>query len=114
MRWGTQSSGDTVLDLPSAYLFANATVTIYLWVEDSGQNPQQVYSGRVSRPTGGGAAGITLQLLQDMTWHKQCPPKVVDRVSYPDSPDVSQGAAVPLIYGAHRAPAMRSAPTTSP
>jgi len=102
-------------DLLSANLFANAVVTIYLWVTGAGlawADAFQVYKGRVSRIVDIDHAGMRLLLLQDTSWNKQVPPTVVDKVSYPSSPDVSQGLPIPVIYGNHSAPAMRS-PWTS-
>lgn len=105
-RDASQTSG-TVLDLLSDFLFQNAAVTLYLWSPGMSA-PEQVFKGTVSRPVRISPGGVTLHLLQDQTWNKQTPPTVVDKVSYPDSPDVSQGIPIPVVYGDHRAPGLRS------
>jgi hypothetical protein len=117
----SQAAGQTMEDLLSDFLFQNATVTLYLWIRERefGIAPTlgasdlfQVFKGRVSRPAEIGPDGFRLFMLQDMSWNKQVPPTVVDKVSYPDSPDGSLGLPIPIIYGAHLAQGMRS-PWTS-
>ena len=112
-------SADTNQTMLASNLFANALVTLYLWVVMppelaplSSSDMFQIYKGRVSRVVDIGPEGMRLLLLQDMSWNRQVPPTVVDKVSYPDSPDVSQGAPIPIIYGDHSAPKMRT-PWTS-
>src|SRR6185503_4649766 len=108
-------SADTNQTMLASNLFANALVTLYLWVVMppelaplSSSDMFQIYKGRVSRVVDIGPDGMRLLLLQDMSWNRQVPPTVVDKVSYPDSPDVSQGAPIPIIYGDHSAPKMRT------
>ena len=100
--------GTTNQDLLPRYLFQNAIVTIYLWRPSltSFSDALQVFKGKVSRPVAIDPTGFTLLLLQDQSWNVQTPPTVVDKTSYPDSPDVSQGLPVPIVYGDHSAPAM--------
>lgn len=108
-RDANQASG-TIHDMLSDYLFQNATVTIYHWergLTDFADALQQ-FKGVVTRPAEMDSEGLTLHLMQDMGWNKQTPPTVVDKVSYPDSPDVSQGLPIPIVYGDHRALALRS------
>jgi len=102
--------GDSVLELPYQYLFQNAQVTIWLWEESLTDiaDALQVFKGTVSRPAEMTPSGMTLHLLQDLSWNKQTPPTLVDKVSYPNSPDVSQGLPIPIVYGDHRAIALRS------
>jgi hypothetical protein len=104
------AAGASVLELPHQYLLQNATVTLWLWEESltNFADALQVFSGPVSRPAEMTPAGMKLYLLQDMSWNQQSPPVVVDKVSYPNSPDGSQGLAIPLVYGDHRAIAMRA------
>jgi len=113
-------STDTNQQMLATNLFANAIVTIYLWVVMppelaplSASDLLQVYRGRVSRIVDIDHEGMRLLLLQDMSWNRQVPPTVVDKISYPDSPDVSQGAPIPIIYGDHSAPKMRAPWTTA-
>jgi hypothetical protein len=109
-----QSSG-TLHDLLSDYLFQNATVTIWLWEASLTDfaDALQIFKGNVSRPAAVTLTGMTLHLLQDLSWNQQTPPKVVDKVNYPDSPDGSQGVAIPLVYGNHIAAPMRTPWTSS-
>jgi hypothetical protein len=120
-RDASQSSG-TIHDMLHQYLFQNATVTIYLWVDEARlglpvtlafSDALQVFQGVVSRPAEEDATGVSFYLLQDQSWNKQTPPTVVDKTSYPNSPDVSQGLPIPVIYGAHLSPPMRSPWTSS-
>jgi hypothetical protein len=113
-------SADTNQAMLSSNLFANAIVTLYLWVVMPAELAQlsasdlfQVYKGRVSRVVDIDHEGMRLLLLQDMSWNRQVPPTVVDKISYPDSPDVSQGAPIPIVYGDHSAPKMRAPWTTA-
>lgn len=108
-RDASQTSG-TIHDLLSDFLFQNAVVTLYLWEQGltNFADALQVFQGVIARPAEVDAEGVTFHMFQSMTWNKQTPPTVVDKVSYPDSPDVSQGLPIPIIYGDHRAPAMRS------
>jgi len=113
-RDASQTSG-TIHDLLPAFLFQNAIVTIYLWAPDMGlawSDALQVFKGKVSRPKDITPEGITLDLLQDQSWNFQLPP-VVDKTNYPDSPDVSQGLPVPIVYGDHSAPGL-PAPWATP
>jgi len=106
-----QADGDHVGELLSAYLFQNAVVNIYDWVEGAGLTSAdlcQVFRGNVARPIDISFGQVSLVLMQDLSWNKQTPPTVVDKVSYPNSPDVSQGLPVPTIYGDHRSPGMRA------
>jgi len=111
-RDASQSSG-TLLNLRSAFLWQNAIVTLYIWVTSlqSFTDALQVFRGKVSKPGKTDREGMTLNLLQDQSWNSQLPP-VVDKTNYPDSPDVSQGLPVPILYGDFSAPPMR-APWTS-
>lgn len=115
VRDASQSStGGTIHDLLSSFLFQNAVVTIYLWEATltSFSDALQVFKGRVSRPVEMSVSGVSLYLLQDMAWNKLVPPTVVDKVSYPDSPDGSQGQPIPIAYGNFNALNMRT-PWTS-
>jgi hypothetical protein len=104
----SQTSG-TVHDLLSDYLWQNATVTLYLYeVGLTSTDWLQVFKGNVSRPAMIDPEGVTLHLLQDLSWNKIVPTTVVDKTSYPDSPDVSQGLPIPILYGDHVAPGMKS------
>ena len=107
----SQSSG-VVANLLSSYLWQNAVVTLYIWDQGpfsapSSESPQQVFSGRVSRPDVD-AEGVTLYLLQDESWNRVIPTTVIDDISYPNAPDGQQGQPIPIVYGDHIAPPMAS------
>ena len=114
VRHASQAVGKTVLNLPTGFLLQNATVTIYLWEQSlaSFADALQVFSGQVCRHDAD-PSGLTLYLLQDLSWNKIMPPTAVDVVSYPNAPDGQQGIPIPVIYGEHHAPPMR-APWTTP
>lgn len=57
--------------------------------------------------------GLELTLLQDQSWNNRVPATVVDKISYPNAPEVAQGQPVPIIYGDFAALPMRSPWTTS-
>jgi hypothetical protein len=112
----SQTTLKTLEHLLSAFLWQQAQVTLYLWVVDAGLGASdffQVFKGRISRPAEIDGEGFRLFMMQDMSWNKQVPTVVVDKVSYPDSPDVSQGTPVPIVYGAHIAQSMRTPWTTA-
>jgi hypothetical protein len=103
-------TGSSVLQVPYQYLLQNAVVTLWLW-EDSLTDiadALQIFKGSVSRVTEVSPSGMTLNLIQDLSWNKQIPSTLVDKVSYPNSPDVSQGLPIPIVYGDHSAIGMRS------
>lgn len=108
-RLSYQSSGQTVADSLSAYLWQGATVTIYLWDRsltdwaDAGQQFRGIVDSYEM-----GDERLTLNLLQDRSWNNPAPTVTVDKTNYPYAPDGQQGMVVPIIYGTHSALPMRS------
>ena len=110
------SSLGTIHSVLSKYLFQNAVVTIYLWVNGAGLSASdmfQVFKGFVSKTVDMSSSGVTLNLIQDMSWNLQMPPTIVDKSTYPNAPDSSQGVVIPIVYGKHNAIPMKSPWTSS-
>lgn len=108
-RYSFQTSGETIGDALSSYLWQGATVTVYLWdrelsdFADAGQR----FSGIVDSYEMDDAR-LTLNCLQDRSWNKPAPTVTVDQTNYPNAPDGQQGSVIPIIYGSHIAWPLRS------
>lgn len=110
-------SSGVIGDTLSSRLWQGATVTLYHWNDYRDSTGAQVLawadalcvfeSGRVDSYELTDA-GLKLNLLQDQSWNNPVPPTIVDKIAYPNAPDVSQGRPVPIVYGDHRALPMRA------
>lgn len=111
-----------VADTLATYQWQGATVTVYLWNDVRTSAGAQVLAWADALCVFESARvdsykltdeGLELTLLQDQSWNNRVPDVVVDRISYPNAPDISQGRPVPIVYGDHRALPMRSPHTAT-
>lgn len=108
---------DTVPD----YRWQGATVTLYRWNDVRNGSGAQLLAWADVLPMGvyrvdglqSGDQWLKLSLLQDQSWNNRVPTTVVDRISYPNAPDVSQGRPIPIVYGNHVALPLRSPHTAA-
>lgn len=113
-------AGGTVSDTLATHQWQGAVVTLYVWNDARDASGAQVLAAADLLQVFSGVVdsyvlddtGLTLNLLQSGAHNKPIPPTTVDKLTYPNAPDVSQGRPVPIIYGDHRALAMRT-PWTS-
>lgn len=111
----------TVSDTLAGHQWQGAKVTLYLWNDVRDANGAQVLAAAdlfevfpgVVDSYSIGDAGLTLTLLDDRAYNKPLPPTSVDKVSYPDAPDSSQGQPIPIVYGDHGALPMRAPASTA-
>lgn len=107
-RDASQTSG-TIHDILHQYVIQNAVVTIYLWEMSlpSISDALMVFKGKVSRPVDLSPSGVTLHLIQDISWNMRFPDKVVDATTYPNAPPRSLNSMIPVVYGDFSSNVMR-------
>ena len=109
-RYSFQSAGTDIGDALSDYLWQGATVTLYLWERSLTHNVADEgwrFKGTVDSYALDDLK-VTLNCLQDRSWNKPVPTVSVDQTNYPNAPDGQQGAVIPIVYGSHIAPPLRS------
>jgi hypothetical protein len=114
-RYSFQSSTGMLSDTLATYLWQGATVTLYLWERSlAAFTPSECmrFSGTVDSYSMDDLR-LTLNCLQDRSWNKPVPTVSVDQTNYPNAPDGQQGAVIPIVYGSHIAPPLRSPHTAS-
>lgn len=88
----------------ATHAWHGANVKLYLWEMSltSASDLFQVFEGTVDSYslTDG---DLTLNLLQPRSWNKPAPSLVIDKSTYPNAPDGTQGIVLPVVYGDHRA-----------
>jgi len=112
-RYAFQTSGK-IGDSLRSYQWQGATVTIYFWERSLTDiaDLARVYQGTVDSLALADDY-LTLNLLQPRTWNKSVPTTVVDKATYPNAPDASQGLPIPILYGDFSAPPLRAPHTSS-
>lgn len=95
----------------SAYQFEGARVILFIWergLAAIAEPPAQIFDGEVMRVSGLSQDGFTLELVEDQGWNARIPARSVDRIAYPESPDVAQGVPIPVAVGDFGALPMRA------
>ena len=106
----SDASGELTASL-ALLQWQGATVTLYRH-ERSLATPM-VYStggwfeGRVNRPVLDNGK-IRLPLMQGRVWNRRVPTKALDKINYPNAPDVGTGKVIPVVYGSFVALPMRA------
>lgn len=89
--------------------FKNASVTLYLWDRSlTSEPPAQVFGGVID-DIDSGNDGVRFTALQYRAWTKPIPALTIDKTSFPDAAEGTEGTPVPIIYGAHTTPQLRGA-----
>ena len=91
-----------------SYQFKNAAVTLYVWDRAmASEPPAQVFAGVID-DIDAGNDGVRFSALQYRAWTKPIPTLTVDKTSFPDAAEGTEGTPVPIVYGAHTSPALRA------
>lgn len=113
-RYSFHASGADIGDSLSDYLWQGATVTVLIWERSMTDFAKvgQRFKGVVDSYSLDDMR-LTLNCLQDRSWNKPVPTVTVDQTNYPYAPDGQQGVVIPIVYGSHIAPPLRSPHTAS-
>ena len=109
-RYVSDASGLLVESLANLQ-WQGATVTLYRWersLSSFSTDALQIFKGRVNRPTSGTDGTLTLPLMQGRVWNRRVPTKALDKINYPNAPDIGSGTVVPVVYGQFKALNMRA------
>jgi len=102
--------GGTIAESLATHQWQGAAISVYRWdrsLTSFASHAFRVFYGRVNRPVPEGAA-LTLHCMQGRTWNQKVPTTAVDKISYPNSPEVGSGAMIPVVYGSFLALPLRS------
>lgn len=97
-------------DSLKSYRWQGATVALYLWEQSltSFSDALKVFEGTIDSIPSVTVSEVSYTVIQSRSWNKAIPTAKVDKVSYPNAPDVAQGVAIPIVTGDHRALPLRS------